>query len=580
MSAAQSIKGRLRLGTGLVLFAFLATHLANHALGLLSVDTMERGRLWFLALWRNPFASILLYGSLATHLALALWSVFQRRSLRMPVWQALQLILGLMIPPLLAIHIIGTRLASMLYDVQDSYTYELLIICVFQPASGIQQAAVLVIAWIHACIGLHYWLRLRPWYPRLLPLTYGAVLLVPVLGLLGFVVAGRDIAVLAQDTAWLATASAQIGFPDEQAVATLYAIERWTLIGFAVAIGVALTARGARSWVLSHRTIAIAYPDGRRVEIQPGTTVLEASRMAGIPHASICGGRGRCSTCRIRISKGLEHLPSASAEELRVLERVGAPPNVRLACQTRPTAPIAVVPLLPPTAGPRDAQPKAGHLQGHEEEIAVLFADLRAFTRLAEQKLPYDVVFLLNRYFRAMGTAIEDNGGQLDKFIGDGVMALFGVGGKAAEGCRQALAAARDMSIGLRDLNASLANDISEPLRIGIGLHAGPAIVGEMGHGRAMSVTAVGDTVNTASRLEALTKDYDCQLVFSDSVSRLASIDIDRFPRHLIDIRGRVEQLAVYIVSDAQLLGEALISAGTKPRQADDSSRVGLAQHS
>jgi adenylate cyclase len=212
---------------------------------------------------------------------------------------------------------------------------------------------------------------------------------------------------------------------------------------------------------------------------------------------------------------------------------------------------VTIVPVLPPTAGPRDARPRPGYLQGHEEEIAVLFADLRAFTRLAENRLPYDVVFLLNRYFRAMGTAVESQGGQLDKFIGDGVMALFGVGGRADDGCRRALAAARSMSASLRELNQSLAHDIAEPLRIGIGIHAGPAIVGEMGHGRATSVTAVGDTVNTASRLESLTKEYDCQLVFSEAVSRHAGMDVGRFERHTIEIRGRSEPLAVRVVADA-----------------------------
>src|SRR5262249_7709615 len=251
-------------------------------------------------------------------------------------------------------------------------------------------------------------------------------------------------------------------------------------------------------------------------------------------------------------------------QDRKVLDRVGAPPNVRLACQTRPTANVAVVPVLPPTASPRDAQPRPGYLQGHEEEIAVLFADLRAFTRMAEHKLPYDVVFLLNRYFRAMGTAVEAAGGRLDKLIGDGVMALFGVGGRPTDGCRRALAAARRMSEGMRELNRSLANDVAEPLRIGIGIHAGPAIVGEMGHGRATSVTAVGDTVNTASRLETLTKEYNCQLVISDAVARYAQIDVEGFERHDIEIRGRLEPLTIRVIGDAQSLVSDIADAAAR----------------
>jgi adenylate cyclase len=560
MIEARSIIPRIRLATGLVLMAFLLTHFLNHALGLISLEAMEHGRRLFLGLWRNPAGTIILYVALFAHLGLAFWSIYRRRSLRMPAWEAAQLVVGLLVPPLLAIHIIGTRLANAIYGTDDTYTYEMLVLWVFQPMSGVKQAAVLLVAWLHGCIGLHFWLRLRPWYPRAVPFAYAGALLVPVFGLLGFVAGGREVAVLAADPAWLEEASLAIGFADADGVAFLYAIERWFLIAFAIVLIGTLVARALRHWLIRRRAIGITYPSGQQVVVQPGTTILEASRIAGIPHASVCGGRGRCSTCRVRVSDGLERLPPASDAERKVLERVGAPPNVRLACQTRPTANISVVPVLPPTASARDAQPRPGYLQGHEEEIAVLFADLRAFTQLAEHKLPYDVVFLLNRYFRAMGTAVEATGGQLDKFIGDGVMALFGVGGRPTEGCRQALAAARAMSEGLSGLNQSLSHDISEPLRIGIGIHAGPAIVGEMGHGRATSVTAVGDTVNTASRLETLTKEYKCQLVFSEAVAAHARLDVSRFERHDIAIRGRLEPLAVRVVADARELPDELSS--------------------
>ena len=115
MIEARSIVTRLRLATGLVLFAYLVTHFANHALGLVSLDAMESGRRLVLALWRNSVGTIVLYGSLPIHLGLAFWSLYRRRSLRMPAWEAAQLIVGLLIPPLLAIHVIGTRLVHAIY---------------------------------------------------------------------------------------------------------------------------------------------------------------------------------------------------------------------------------------------------------------------------------------------------------------------------------------------------------------------------------------------------------------------------------------------------------------------------------
>src|SRR2546421_271493 len=108
---------RVRLWSGLVLFAYVTTHLANHSLGLVSLDAMEAGRVYFLALWRNPLISLLLYGSLITHVVLAFWALYERRTLRMPLWEAAQLALGLAIPPLLVTHIVGTRIAWQVYGV-------------------------------------------------------------------------------------------------------------------------------------------------------------------------------------------------------------------------------------------------------------------------------------------------------------------------------------------------------------------------------------------------------------------------------------------------------------------------------
>ena len=177
-----------------------------------------------------------------------------------------------------------------------------------------------------------------------------------------------------------------------------------------------------------------------------------------------------------------------SITEARVLARVGAAPNVRLACQLQPVEDLDVTPLLPATAGPGDAQARPGYLQGEERELVILFADIRGFTTLSEKKLPYDVVFVLNRYFAAMGRAVEAAGGRVDKFIGDGVMALFGVEGDPTEAPRRALEAARAMAEELQALNVALAGDLDQPLRIGIGIHGGPVIVGEMGYGEARSL--------------------------------------------------------------------------------------------
>lgn len=324
---------------------------------------------------------------------------------------------------------------------------------------------------------------------------------------------------------------------------------------FGIVVGGVFAARALRQRYEQRRGgIRIAYPADRQVVVPLGLSVLEASRLAHIPHASVCGGRGRCSTCRIRVTVGLAALPPASPEEQRVLDRVGAPPGVRLACQLRPTADLAVIPLLPPQSRASAGFRSPGYLSGQEQDIAVLFADLRGFTRLAEPKLPYDVVFFLNRYFEAIGGAIKRSGGVANQFTGDGVMALFGIGVGGAEGCRRALLAASTMLHSLDALSQTLAADLPEPLRMGIGIHVGPVVVGQMGYAETTYLTAVGDTVHVASRLEGLTKDYACPLVVSEQVAIRAGADVTQAPRHELTVRNRQEPLAIYVIEDVHAL--------------------------
>ena len=165
-----------------------------------------------------------------------------------------------------------------------------------------------------------------------------------------------------------------------------------------------------------------------------------------------------------------------------------------------------------------------------------------------------------------MGDAVEGAGGHLDKFIGDGVMALFGIESGLDEGCRQALAASAAMAEALDQINARLAEDIGEGLRMGIGIHAGPCVVGEMGYRQVVSVTAIGDAVNTASRLETSTKQFGCQLVVSEMVVEASGADLSEYAKQSIEVRGRAEAMTVYVVGNAREL--RLPGAGVKPRPA------------
>jgi adenylate cyclase len=558
-----SPSSRLRLATGLVLFAYAATHLLNHALGLVSLEAMERGRLVFLAFWRNGLVELVLAASFLVHAGLGVHRLWRRPTWRMPRWEAAQLGLGLAIPVLGALHVLGTGYVNRVHGVTDSYAFVLLGLW---PGLAWRQTLFTLAVWLHGCIGLHFWLRLRPRYRRVAPWLFLMAVLIPVLGLLGFVAGAREVvARAALDPTWLPALAQAQAWPDSAVVASVYALERRLVGGFVLLLLALVAADLARALLTRRRNrVRVTYEGRRTVTVPRGVSVLDTSRMHGIPHASVCGGRGRCSTCRVRVTCGLEAQPSASPSERKVLDRLGAATDIRLACQLRPTHDLAVTPLMPAGASTGDVMRRMDPNQGTEREIAVLFADLRDFTRLAESRLPYDVVFVLNRYFGAMGAAIHRSGGHVDKFIGDGIMALFGLDVPPPEAARRALAAAAAMSEALVALNEELADELKAPLRMGIGLHAGPAIVGELGFGRAVSLTAIGDTVNTASRLEAMSKELGCQLVVSEHLVALAGAEVDGARRLEVEVRGRQARLPVRAVADARAVAPSAARA-TRP---------------
>jgi adenylate cyclase len=305
MQGRNLLRRRPWLWSGLVLFSYVASHLVNHALGLISLEAMNTGRDWFLSVWRHPVGTVVLYGALAVHIVLALSSLYQRRHFRLPAWEAVQLLLGLAIPPLLISHIVGTRLAYIWFTTSDSYTRLVLLYWQLRPELGAKQALLLTIAWVHGCMGLHFWLRLKPWYPRVVLLLFGIALLIPVLALLGFTQAGREVSRLAQQPGWVEQTLQAAYAPNPVQRAVLERTSSAILLGYTVSVGLILIAHMVRQMSLRRRqVIRITYPDGREVVVPAGLTVLEASRHARIPHASVCGGRGRCSTCRIRVVGG------------------------------------------------------------------------------------------------------------------------------------------------------------------------------------------------------------------------------------------------------------------------------------
>jgi adenylate cyclase len=418
--------------------------------------------------------------------------------------------------------------------------------------------AVMTIAWVHGCIGLYFWLRMKAFYQNAAPYLLAAAVLVPALAALGLYQGGRN--VLDNDSAeWRAEnlSRDKVGTQAEQAV--LNDIENYFLIFYLGLVGFVLLARGARG--LNERRagmVNLSYGNGRTVRVPKGLSVLEASLRHDVPHASVCGGRARCSTCRIRVIGDCAALPEPSQREAFVLNRVGtADPSIRLACQLRPTSDLSFFQLFLPHAVSAGASNPTRI--GQERYLVSMFVDMRGSTRLAEKRLPFDTVFIVNRFLGAVSQAVIESGGRPNQFVGDGMLALFGLTASRRDACRQALRAAAMIAANVDELNRFLSHDLREPIRFGVGIHGGEVIVGDIGYRDHMVFTALGDAVNVAARLQDMTKALACEVVVSDEVHATAGLAADAIPQHEVAIRGRNEPMIVRSVTEAKMLSALVV---------------------
>ena len=173
-------------------------------------------------------------------------------------------------------------------------------------------------------------------------------------------------------------------------------------------------------------------------------------------------------------------------------------------------------------------------------------------------------MFLLNRFFGEIGEATNAAGGWIDKYMGDGMMALFGINQPADAACRSALFASMHIDAALDRLNRELTNELSSPLKIGIGLHVGPLVLGRIGHRASAATTVIGPAVNVASRLESLTKEHGVQIIASSAVTEKAGLPADAFPEIAVTVRGTSEPVRVRLIARGGDLAPFLTVAGKR----------------
>src|SRR3954452_11365574 len=394
----------------------------------------------------------------------------------------------------------------------------------------------------------------KPFYKKAAPYLLATALLVPTLSLLGIYQGGRS--VLDSDSLqWRQENLTRRAMGTREQAQVLDGVTDYFLFGYFGLIGLVLLGRGVRA--LHERRggmISLSYGNGRTVRVPRGLSVLEASLRYNVPHASVCGGRARCSTCRIRIIGDCSALPEPSQREAFVLGRVGAAdPSIRLACQLRPATDLSFFQLFLPHTTPDGPGSNPTRI-GQERYLVNMFVDMRGSTKMAEKRLPFDTVFIVNRFLGAVSQAVLESGGMPNQFVGDGMLALFGLSTSRPEACRQALNAASAIATHVDELNKFLSHDLREPIRFGIGINGGEVIVGDIGYRDHIVFTALGDAVNVAARLQDMTKGLACEVVVSDEVRAAAGLSADALPQHDVEIRGRNEPMIVRTIVDARTL--------------------------
>ena len=283
----------------------------------------------------------------------------------------------------------------------------------------------------------------------------------------------------------------------------------------------------------------------------PEKTLLEIASEADIEMVSACGGNAICSTCKVEIIEGLDELEPRSPEELRIAERLKWGDNIRLGCATRfkSGGTVVIKRLIKP---PRERKAEKRRLKqdglGAIRSLAVLFVDLKGFTPLSESIPAFDLVYILNRYFTSLKEEIVKNNGTINLWVGDEMSCVFGINEmKHASYCEDAVQTAISIKKRIEILSETLKKEFSIEIEVGIGIHYGPAVVGNIGPIDDLRFGLVGDAINIASRIERKTRELDCDVLITKNVRDNLSESESLFPQeHLVSLKGVSNEMAVY----------------------------------
>ena len=282
---------------------------------------------------------------------------------------------------------------------------------------------------------------------------------------------------------------------------------------------------------------------------QQGQTLLDVSIHHKIPHLRECGGHGKCTTCRVRILEGMQHLSKPTQLEKTTSFLRKWDPSIRLACQAIPHGNVSLQRLIWSSAEANKLQMETlPEGRAEEKQVAILFCDLRNFTKMSSQNLNFDIAFMLNRFYTALGEPILMNNGIIYQYVGDQIVGVFGTSGDDPQKiCTDAVRAAIGMKYALDNLNTLELKDLDMHLQSGIGINFGSVFMGHLGHPTHRQFSVIGDPVNVASRIQDHTKETGTRILIADSVlENITKDSLETGKEFKTVLRGKEEEVLVH----------------------------------
>jgi adenylate cyclase len=291
------------------------------------------------------------------------------------------------------------------------------------------------------------------------------------------------------------------------------------------------------------------------VTITKDQTILQAALAAGIPHYHACGGNAQCSTCRILVRGGAEQLSPVNEKEKNLRKRIRFPDDVRLACQAYVRGEgVKVHRMIRDETDIRlyikeDTLADTSYI-GEERKLALFFLDIRNFTPFVETYLPFDVIHIMRRLFAIFKLTIETNGGRIIETAGDGFYAVFGLETTINEAVKNALNAGFQIEKEIVNFNQSyMYKNFRHRFNVGIGLHTGKVIIGNIGIGINNNLTVTGLPVNIAARLQAATKQLNNSFVISEEAFEQSADQLPGIKKEL-QIKGVKDPITVHLIGN------------------------------